>query len=268
MTHPPFEAQLDSYLDGELADADARALESHLAQCSECARFRDERLALRAAITARVPAYPAPPALRDRVRTTLAAAAAAPPARSERPPRRPVSLAARWRPLVLAASLMIAALGGWSVARRQAAGDQLADAVLASHIRSLMPGHLTDVASTDQHTVKPWFNGKLDFSPPVHDFVKEGYPLLGGRLDYVDGRSVAVLAYGRRQHVINVFLWPAARGTSGAPKTSDRQGYHLLHWTTPDYTYWVASDLGLGELNDFARLLQQADSTEAVPPPR
>jgi anti-sigma factor RsiW len=123
-----------------------------------------------------------------------------------------------------------------------------------------MPGHLTDVLSSDQHTVKPWFNGRLDYSPPVYDFTGRGYPLLGGRLDYVDERTVAVLAYGRRQHLINVYVWPATRGPSVAPKTRDRQGYHELHWTTADYTYWVVSDLGLAELHDFAQLVQQADT--------
>jgi anti-sigma factor RsiW len=115
--------------------------------------------------------------------------------------------------------------------------------------------------------VKPWFNGRLDYSPPVHDFAAQGYPLLGGRLDYVDGRVVAALAYGRRQHLVNVFLWPATRAPSGAP-TRDRQGYHLLHWTTTDYAYWVVSDLGLAELHDFAHMVQQADSTAAVTSPR
>src|SRR5258706_219247 len=196
MTHEGFEAQVDAYLDGELLAGDARALETHLAQCPECTRFRDRRLAL-----------------------------------------------------------------------RRAAGVALADDVLASHIRSLMPGHLTDVLSSDQHTVKPWFNGRLDFSPAVYDFVGRGYPLLGGRIDYVGGRSVAALVYGRRQHVINVLLWPAARGPAGGPSARTRQGYHELHWTG-DYTYWVVSDLGLAELQDFAQLLRQADSTTSVPASR
>ena len=254
MSHPDFEAQIDAQIDGELTAADARALEAHLAQCAECARFRDERLALRSAILARVPAFQAPDALRSRVRTAIDAAA------RPRAARR-FGWQRVWVPLALAASLVFVALGSWNLSRRNAAGEMLADEVLSSHIRSLMPGHLMDVASSDQHTVKPWFNGKLDFSPPVHDFAAPGYPLLGGRLDYVNGRAVAALAYGRRQHVINVFVWPtpASRGPGGAPKTRDRQGYHLLHWTTPDYTYWVVSDLGVAELRDFAHLVQQAE---------
>jgi len=261
VTHPGFEAQLDAYLDGELAAADARELEAHLVQCSECARFRDGRLALRSAIAAGVPAFQAPDALRGRVRAALETAAR-PGARNRVAPR------GWWRPVALAASLAVVALGSWNLSRRQAAGETLADEVLASHIRSLMPGHLTDVLSSDQHTVKPWFNGRLDFSPPVHDFAGQGYPLLGGRLDYVAGRSVAALTYGRREHRINVILWPAAPGPSAGPRTRDRQGYHLRHWSTPEYTYWVASDLNATELQDFVRLLQQADSEGAVASPR
>ena len=261
MTHPGFEAQVDAYLDGELAVVDAREIEAHLTQCPECSRFRDARLELRAAISARVPAFQAPDALRGRVRAALKTAALKTAARETpaRAPYRP-SFGTLWRPLAVAASLAIVAFGSWDLARRNAAGETLADDVLASHVRSLMPGHLTDVLSSDQHTVKPWFNGKLDFSPAVHDFALQGFPLLGGRLDYVGGRSVAALAYGRREHLINVFLWPVAAGPSDATKARDRQGYHLLHWTTSDYAYWVVSDLGLAELQNFARMVQQADS--------
>jgi anti-sigma factor RsiW len=120
--------------------------------------------------------------------------------------------------------------------------------------------------SSDQHTVKPWFDGKLDFSPPVHDFSGRGYPLLGGRLDYLNGRPAAALVYGRRRHVINVFLWPAA-GPEGVARPVERRGYHMLHWTTPDLAYWVVSDLGLSELTDFGELLRLGDSAAAASHP-
>jgi anti-sigma factor RsiW len=253
MTHPDVEAQVDAYLDGELAATDAAELEAHLAGCPSCGRFRDDRIALRKAIAARIPRLEAPDLLRRRVRAALREASA--PRRARRP--------GLWRWLALAASLAIVAVGSWRLGTRHTASEILADEVLASHVRSLMPGHLSDVVSTDQHTVKPWFNGKLDFSPPVHDFSGRGYPLLGGRLDYLNGRPVAALVYGRRQHLINVFLWPAA-GPAGGGSPVVRQGYHLLHWTTPEYAYWVASDLGLPELNDFAGLLQLGDSATAA----
>ena len=256
MTHPDVEAQVDAYLDGELAPMEVGELEGHLAGCASCARFRDDRLALRSALAAQFPRFEAPEALRERVRAALRQASA--PSRTRSPAR---SMAWRW--LALAASLVVVAAGSWRLATERTASEILTDDVLASHVRSLMPGHLSDVLSTDQHTVKPWFNGKLDYSPPVHDFSGRGYPLLGGRLDYLNGRPVAALVYGRRQHLINVFLWPAAGPVErGAPLV--RQGYHLLHWTTPEYAYWVASDLGLSELTNFAALLQLGDSAAAA----
>ncbi len=171
---------------------------------------------------------------------------------------------AQW--LALAATLLLVALGSWRLGRGSAAGDALADQLLAAHLRSLMPGHLTDVLSSDQHTVKPWFNGRLDFSPPVYDFAGRGYPLQGGRLDYVDGRTVAVLVYGRRQHLINVFLWPEAGADGRARTERTRRGYHLLETRAAGYSRWVVSDLGQAELAEFAALLAGADS--AATPPR
>ncbi len=258
MTHPVLESELDAYLDGELAPDDVRELEAHLAHCPECVRFRDERLELRAAIAAEIPAFHAPEALRQRVQ--MAAASAAGPRTARR-----FTIGSWSSLLALAASLVFVAVGTWRLTRANAARETLATEVLGSHVRSLMPGHLTDVLSSDQHTVKPWFNGRLDYSPPVYDFAGRGYPLLGGRLDYVGGRSVAVLVYGRRQHLINVFLWPSTSGPSGGPPAETRQGYHLLHWTMGDYTYWVVSDLGLPELQEFAGLLRQADSATSGP---
>jgi anti-sigma factor RsiW len=252
VTHRELELQLDAYLDGELAPGDARELETHLMQCADCARLHEARGRLSAAIQKQVPALRAPDALRGRVRATLRSAAGASGLRRVLPP------VARW--LALAASLAVAAVGSWRLGSSRAGEEALVAQVLASHVRSLMPGHLTDVVSSDQHTLKPWFNGKLDFSPPVYDFAGRGFPLIGGRLDYVGGRPVAGLVYGRRQHLINVLLWPATRGSGGGPGVATRQGYHLLQWTTPNYAYWVVSDLGMAELHDFAQLVQQADS--------
>jgi anti-sigma factor RsiW len=258
VTHPSFVAQLDAYLDGELAAPDAGELEAHLRVCPDCARLEQRRRRLAAALRERLPRYEAPDTLRARVRAGLRDASR----RSETTWGRRLP----WRALSVAASLVVVAVGSWQLALRRAGTEAIADQVIASHVRSLMAGHLADVPSSDQHTVKPWFNGKLDFSPPVYDFAGRGFPLVGGRLDYVGGQSVAALVYGRRQHVINVFLWPAGRrggssetgGTGGGEFT--RQGYHVLHWTTPEFTYWVASDLGLPELRDFAGLVQRGEA--------
>jgi anti-sigma factor RsiW len=255
MTHPDVEAQVDAYLDGELAGTDAAELETHLAGCTSCERFRADRLALRTAIAAVMPRLEVPDSLRVQVRAVLREQVDA------RRPRRSIMPAA-WRWLMLAASLAAVAVGGWWLGSARTASTILADEVVASHVRSLMPGHLRDVASSDQHTVKPWFDGKLDFSPPVHDFAGRGYPLLGGRLDYLNGRPVAALVYGRRQHVISVFVWPAD-GPERVATPLTRRGYHVLHWATPDFAYWVASDVGLAELTEFGAMLRLADSTAA-----
>jgi anti-sigma factor RsiW len=252
VTHPEMELQVDAYLDGELADTEAAELEAHVAGCSACTRFRDERLALRRAIGSQVPRFEAPAAVRSKVRAALRQEAGL-----RRTPHGGANPARQW--LALAATIAAVAFGSWQMAVVRTRSSVLADEVFTSHVRSLMPGHLSDVVSTDQHTVKPWFNGRLDFSPPVHDFSGRGFPLLGGRLDYLNGRPVAALVYGRRQHIINVFLWPE-NGPRNEPAPESRQGYYLLHWTTPQYTYWIASDLGLSELTEFAKLVQLGDS--------
>jgi anti-sigma factor (TIGR02949 family) len=253
MTPHDMRLQVDAYLDGELAPRDARELEQHLRECSKCSSVRDARAALSTAIRRELPAFTAPEELRSQIRDTLHSAARSPAAgRRIGPPL--------WRWGALAAGLMLVALGGWELGSRSAADSALTGQVLASHIRSLMPGHLTDVVSSDQHTVKPWFNGRLDFSPPVYDFAGKGYPLIGGRLDYLGGRQVAVLVYQRRRHLINVYLWPSTGGAAGERSPVTRQGYHLLHWNSASYVYWLVSDLGLTELTEFAGLLREGDS--------
>jgi anti-sigma factor RsiW len=158
---------------------------------------------------------------------------------------------------------MVVAGGAWLVASLplMAGGDTTTREAVSSHVRSLMASHLTDVASTDQHTVKPWFAGKLDFSPPVTDFAAAGYSLVGGRLDYLQSRSVAALVYQHRKHIINVFVWPDVH--EGAMSVATQQGFHVILARHAGMAYCVVSDLNQDELATFARMLTGASS-----PPR
>jgi anti-sigma factor RsiW len=120
-----------------------------------------------------------------------------------------------------------------------------------------MADHLTDVASSDQHTVKPWLDAKLDFAPPVPDLSSQGFPLIGGRLDYLDSRSVAALVYQKRKHFINLFIWPTTPTDSTGQTMVEREGYHLVHWSDGDFTYWAVSDVNINDLQSFKQLFEQ-----------
>ncbi len=239
---------LEGYLDGELDLLRNVEIEEHLRECPACSEVYQSHQALRSAVRAGAPYFKAPAELEKRVRSAVRQAAKAEPA-----PR-----ATSWGWLSIAAAAAVVLVLVWTLPRGLGpSGDELLTReVVSSHVRSLMAAHLTDVASTDQHTVKPWFNGKLDFSPPVRDAAKEGFPLVGGRLDYLAGRSVAALVYQRRQHFINVFIWPATPGADATEKTQARQGYNLVHWTRSGMTYWAVSDLNRSELQQFVQLVR------------
>ena len=161
-----------------------------------------------------------------------------------------------------AAAVMILALVPFL--RGPSVDDLLAREIVSSHVRSLMASHLADVPSSDQHTVKPWFAGKVNFSPPVEDLAKQGFPLIGGRLDYLDNRPVAALIYQRQKHFINLFIWPSGSDSDVEAKTVSRQGYNLFHWTRSGMTYWAVSDLNNAELQEFVQLVQNQKLTNIV----
>jgi anti-sigma factor RsiW len=144
----------------------------------------------------------------------------------------------------------------WLLSRRPAE-ELVAREVVSSHVRSLMANHLVDVASSNQHTVKPWFNGQVNFSPAVKNLDGKGFSLVGGRLDYVNDRTVAALVYKRREHVINVFIWPSTTAGDSAPQSTQRQTFRLIHWKDAGLTYWVVSDLNEAELQEFVELIRQ-----------
>jgi anti-sigma factor RsiW len=227
----------------------AVAIEEHLKTCVRCAQAHANQQALQAAIRGSRLYAPAPIALQTRIETSLRQAGNGASA-----PR-----ILRWRWYSVALALACVAVLVWGVGRTwvmPAADDRLAVEVLNSHVRSLMTDHLTDVLSSDHHTVKPWFAGKLDFSPTVEDLASQGYALTGGRLDYLDGRMVAALVYDHQRHVINLFSWPAPQAGDMPAALEVRQGYNQIHWTQDGMTYWVVSDLSADELQAFAQLVR------------
>jgi len=233
-----------AYADDELdAGVDAQVRE-HLATCGSCAEAHAQLLALRAGIRERAPYYRAPAYLQDRVRAAVRQAGR--------------QAAEPWRWIAIAAAILLAVSAAWNAVELRSPNflrDQFAQSVLSSHVRSLLGTHLLDVPSSDQHTVKPWFNGKLDFSPDVRDLAPQGFPLIGGRIDYVGDRTVAALVYQRRQHVINLFTWPSP--APDRPTELTRNGYHIVHWSSGGMAWWAVSDLNAGELRQFVNFYKQ-----------
>src|SRR6516165_10805985 len=266
---------MDGYLDGELDALTSQKIEQHLRNCRKCEQAYEVETAMAHAISQAAPYYKAPLELRERIQVSLREAIGATPSRGAAgedplPVRRPeavrrgVFFDMPWNWLALAAAIAVAAIVAsiFLPRVRQPGADQfLATQLIASHVRSLMADHLTDVASSDQHTVKPWLDIKLDFAAPVVDLSSEGFPLIGGRLDYLDNRPVAALVYGRRKHFINLFVWPAASDEAKAAKTITRQGYHLLHWVDSDFNYWAVSDVSPSDLQAFREQFEGQLST-------
>jgi len=243
--------KLSAFLDDELDPARGEVIEEHLNTCRECADALGQMKGLSTRLRTEVPYYRASDSLRSRV----GQAAWSTSAKREKGDSRRSVFGGGW--LAAAATIVVILGGVWIFAsiQGQAVVASTEREVVSSHIRSLMANHLTDVASTDQHTVKPWFNGKLDFSPSVTDLAASGYPLIGGRLDYLHGRPVAALIYQRRKHWINVFTWPE-QGTRDQMETAKtQQGYHVIHAARGGMDYWIVSDVNAQELSEFARLL-------------
>lgn len=240
MTCPVAKEMLGAYLDGEL-DANAEfEIKRHLSDCQSC-REAFERLRVRQSFMRQGDfSYQAPAGLESRIRKSIGSS------------RRGVVEWRRWAALA-AAVLLVSGLSIRLWQQRRGAENEIAGEVVSSHVRALLSGHAADVISTDRHTVKPWFNGRIDFSPPVNDFVQQGFPLTGGRIDYVDHRPVATLVYQRRKHVIDLFLWPSTQAVARVQKTSN--GYNVLVWSSGGMFYAAVSDLNASELEEFKNLV-------------
>ena len=236
MTCHDVSAVIDAYLDGELNSDEATAVTRHLDGCASCRRQHDERKAL-SALLRRMPYYDAPaqlPSAISQVQRSLSA-------------RRHVR---QWMAAAAVVFVAAGAVVGLRSVRRAQDTTAIADAVISRHVEALATPPLIQVASSDQHTVKPWFQGKLDFSPPVPDLTSAGFELVGGRVDRIGGRTAAALVYKRRLHVIHVFVWPA---NGGARDTDARtvRGFHERHWTSGDLSMWAVSDVSDDDLKAF-----------------
>jgi anti-sigma factor RsiW len=243
--HDNIRELLHAYVDGELDLANARETEHHLRDCADCRGAEKAIRALREALTSGAPAYQAPAHLRRNVHAALR--------RESRSTRQVFS------PWLIFATGAVCALVILTAALFQTArasrSNTIVDQVIADHVRSLLATHLVDVASSDQHTVKPWFDGKIDFAPVVRDLSVNGFPLVGGRLDYLDGKTVAALVYRRNNHPINLFITPAPTRRDALRSITTRRGYNVLSWTHAEMKYWAVSDLNQAELREFAGLL-------------
>jgi anti-sigma factor RsiW len=247
---------IDGYLDGELDLVRNLEIEDHLHGCALCSQMHTDRQLLRGALKTGSVYFKAPPDLQKRIQRSVRQAA-----KAEAGP----GVLPKWW-LTIAAPMAAAAIVVLALVpflRGPSADELLAREVISSHVRSLMASHLADVASSDQHTVKPWFAGKLNFSPPVEDLARQGFPLVGGRLDYLQDRPVAALIYQRQKHFINLFIWPSGSDSDVGTKTVSRQGYNLFYWTKSGMTYWAASDLNNSELQEFVQLVQNQTSPKS-----
>jgi anti-sigma factor RsiW len=239
--------------DGELDAAEAATLVAHRQHCPACqaaaAALQHARLLMDGGLY-----EPAPDDVRRRVMARLAAAQ--PPATAPLWTLR--SRMRVWWSAGIGFGLGAACAAVLALLIAAPSGPDLTRELVASHIRALQPGHLEDVVSTDRHTVKPWFDGRLDFAPPVKDLKDVGFPLKGGRLDYVDGRPVAALVYQRDKHIIDLYIWPEARGESSSLQLAEYHGYNILHWRWDGMTFWAVSDVEPAQLHDFAQAWQRA----------
>ena len=237
MTCHDVSAVIDAYLDGELGADEAANVARHVDACASCRGQLEQRQAL-SVLLRRLPYYDAPPQLAGTVTRKKEALSSS---------RR----VQRWMAAAAIVVLGVGTIEGLRSVRRAQATSALADAVLERHVTALASPSLIQVASSDQHTVKPWFQGKLEFSPPVPDLTSSGFELVGGRIDRIDGRSVATLVYKRRLHVIHVFVWPEGDGARASDARTIR-GFHERHWTSGDLSVWAVSDVNDDDLKAFA----------------
>jgi anti-sigma factor RsiW len=250
MTCEEAEVLLHALIDGELDAGHAREVEAHIEGCPHCAELMREYQEISQAMATSELRYKAPLELRRRIEKAL-------PQPQAVPSRRSVLRGFAMGSVVSA----MAATGLVAIVLRNDDQQRIESEVVSAHLRSLQAGHLIDVISTDQHTVKPWFNGKLDVSPPVVDLTAQGFTLIGGRLDYVDARAIGAVVYRRRQHVINLFVAQTADTERHAAKIATLQGFNIRRWSDRGLNYWAVSDIGADELAEFGEKFENTMRT-------
>jgi anti-sigma factor RsiW len=247
---------IDAYIDNELDVGATILVKQHLRDCVQCQQILEARKAVGALLDNPQVRFEVPDSLLGKVQSVL------PAPQPEAKQRSGGRLVLPWYAVPLAMAATIGVMLGLVFLNQggmfdHSRGNTLAQEVISSHVRSLLGTHLLDVHSTDQHTVKPWFNGKLKFSPPVRDFADHGFRLTGGRLDYFNGREVAALIYQRNQHVINLFIWPSESSRNAAGESFTKNGYNVSHWDRDGFEFWAVSDVNAGDLRTFAGLETQ-----------
>jgi anti-sigma factor RsiW len=252
MTCDEAEILLHALIDGELDAGHAREVEDHIAGCPRCAVLLRDYREMSKAVAGADLHYKAPPELRRRIEASL-------------PQVRVQSRRSVLRGFAMGSAVSaIAATGIVALVLRNDDEQRILSEVVSAHLRSLQAGHLTDVLSTDQHTVKPWFNGKLDVAPPVIDLTAQGFTLIGGRLDYVDTRPIGAVVYRRRSHVINLFVAQTANTERRAAKTENIQGFNIRRWSERGLNYWAVSDIAADELAEFGEKFESAMRTSTA----
>ena len=252
MTCDEAEILIHALIDGELDAGHAREVEAHVAQCASCTASLADFRQMSQAIARAELRYTAPESLRRRVEAALPK-----PVTNAVPSRRAVL-----HGFAFGSGLSAIAVTGLVVlALRNDDQERIMSEIVSAHLRSLQAGHLTDVLSTDQHTIKPWFNGKLDVAPPVIDLTAQGFTLIGGRLDYVDARPIGAVIYKRRAHVINLFVAQTSNMERRPAKIETFQGFNIRHWSERGLNFWAISDLGADELAEFSEKFEAAAQT-------
>ncbi len=252
------ETLLHALIDGELDAGHARDVEAHVATCPACADKLSAFRTMREAIAAANLKEAAPASLRSRLEAALpphvVRADGGRQSRSFWRSSLRSSLRSFFGGLAIGTALSAAVAASLVIAIiRNDQQQETASEIVSAHLRSLQPGHLTDVETSDQHTVKPWFNGKLDVAPPVIDLAAQGFTLVGGRLDSINGEPAGSIVYRRRQHIINLFVTRHLDAGYGAAKIETLQGFNVRHWTAEGLDFWAVSDINAGELDEFAR---------------